>query len=459
LDKTGWEPVAIEYGEGVIKVLVPPWCDILGMRAFPALKNPEKQIEASLSDPVGGPPVKKLVASFESPPGDLTVAVAVSDNTRPVPYNGEAVDGILLPLLKRLEKAGVKRKHITVIVGTGTHAPTSTRWKKRALGRNIFGRYAVVDHDCTSPDLVSIGKVGGVEVKIDDRFMRAGMRVVTGLVEPHFMAGFSGGRKAVCPGLVNIEATRLFHGGAYTDDPNAASLILQNNPCHEFALEVARRAGVHFSINAVLNNNMRLAGVFAGGLEKAHLEAAKTVGRHALVRADREYDVVLTHGGRVAVNHYQAAKAAYAAAPVIKRGGTVILVSSSSDPEPVGKPEYKKTMAVLKECGIGEYSRLIRSDGWIFTPDQWQAQKWDQFFQKIGSFEGLIYCTTNIGPSELRSLPGRPGYDFIENGIISIECMVQNAIDETVQKVLREQKTCTMAYVKDGPYGVPSLSS
>lgn len=111
----------------------------------------------------------------------------------------------------------------------------------------------------------------------------------------------------------------------------------------------------------------------SGGLERAHFRAAERVAGSAAVRIDREYDVVLTHGGRVTVNHYQAAKAAYEAIPAVKRGDTLILVAHNDDPEPVGKPEYRKVMELLKKSGPGEYSRLIRGGGWTFIPDQWQA--------------------------------------------------------------------------------------
>ena len=164
---------------------------------------------------------------------------------------------------------------------------------------------------------------------------------------------------------------------------------------------------------------------------------------------------MLTHGGRVAVNHYQAVKAAYSVIPIIKHGGVVILVAHNGDAEPVGKAEYKKVIRVLCEKGPGAFTDLLKSGSWQFILDQWEVQKMDQFFKKVGSFDGLIYCTNNIKPKELKQLPGRSGYAFVAPGCRDIATMVQNAIERAVTS--SQGKEPRFAYVKDGPYAVPVL--
>jgi nickel-dependent lactate racemase len=458
LNRTDWKSVEFEYGDNTLHVRVPSWCETLKMKHLPALVNPKKNIEDSLSNPIGSPPLKELAASLPKSPEKIEVAVTVSDNTRPVPYSSEKDDGILLPLLLELEKAGIKRKNITIIVGTGTHVETSPAWKKRAFGSLILERYRIVDHDSTSSDLCEIGNIDGVEVRVNQDFCRADLRIVTGLVEPHFMAGFSGGRKAVCPGLVNLETTNLFHGAAFMDHPLATNLILDGNPCHEFSLKVAKRVGVHFSINVILNNDMKSAGIYSGGLETAHLKAVDKVKEYAAVPAQHEYDIILTHGGRVAINHYQAVKSACCTIPIIKKGGTVILAASNEDPEPIGKETYKRGLQLLKEMGVGKYSERIKSDGWQFVPDQWEVQKWDQFFTKIGSFNGLIYCTTGIESKAFEKIPGRSGYNFVSNATPNNREMVQACVDYTVSRAIQNIGKPTMAFIKEGPYAIPVLS-
>lgn len=455
MGRDGWKPVSVEYGDRSFQVMVPEYCDVLEMKHAPALRNPKEHIERALSHPIAGLTLETIATSLHKPMKDIQAAVAVSDNTRPVPYHSERGDGILLPILKRLEKVGIARRNIKIIVATGTHVATSGEWKHKAFGDCILEHYEIRDHDCTSPDLCSLGSFMGIPVRINPNFFRADLRIVTGIVEPHFMAGFSGGRKAVCPGLVNLEATHFFHSAKYMDDPRATNLVLKGNPCHAFALEVARNAGIHFCISAMLNDEMELAGVWAGELEKSHEKAVERVRQCAEIKVKHEYDIVLTHGGRVAVNHYQAVKAAYSIIPIIKHGGVVILVAYNGDAEPVGKAEYKKVIRVLCEKGPRAFTDLLKSGSWQFILDQWEVQKLDQFFKKVGSFDGLIYCTNNIKPEELKQLPGRSGYDFVAPGCRDIATMVQNAIEHTVTS--SQGKEPRFAYVKDGPYAVPFL--
>jgi hypothetical protein len=373
-----------------------------------------------------------------------------------VPYSSNRPDGLLLPLLQRIERAGVSPDSITLIVATGTHVATTTTWKEKHLGQEILGRYRCIDHDCQDRSLVPLGSFEGVQVCINRQFMEADIRIATGLVEPHFMAGASGGRKTVCPGLINLEATHRFHGAEFMDHPRATNLILEGNPCHEFALKVARTVGVDFSVNATVDSTGKLTGIFCGELERAHEEAVRQVFSETTIAAHHTYELVLTIGGKVAVNHYQAAKAACATIPILTQGGFVVLVAHSGDEEPVGKDEYKECLQELGAKGPGRFSAAIRDRNWQFRPDQWQVQKWDQFFQRISSFNHLVYCTTNIPPAILERLPGTSGYGFARGEERSISAMCEGAVQELharAKKVFgRPPRT---AVLPDGPYAVP----
>jgi hypothetical protein len=342
-----------------------------------------------------------------------------------------------------------------IIIGTGTHVPTSDQWKKDAFGTGIKVRYRIIDHDSTSHDLCFLSEIDGIPVRLNRQFMKSDIHITTGLVEPHFMAGVSGGRKAVCPGLINIEATNVFHGPGFVDNPKADNLILEKNPCHEFSLKVARKARVDFNVNVTLNREMELSGVFAGDLEGSHREAFEMVKESSLILVDREYDIVLTQGGSVAINHYQSAKAACGAVPILKKGGIVILAAHNSDMEPVGKENYKKLLKLYVEKERGKFTDLISSDEWQFVPDQWEIQKWEQFFRKAGSFDNLIYCTTGIRPEILKNLPCKSGCDLTDTGDITE--MVQHAVFDAVDRTDQMPGRSTMAFVKEGPYAVPVL--
>lgn len=453
-----WKFIQLEYGEDTLNLKVPPFCDILQRKEIPPLQNPTQAIEDALSRPIGSSPLEKIIASRGKSASRISVAITVSDNTRPVPYSSEREDGILLPLLRRLEKAGIRDENITIIVGTGTHLPTSREWKEKAFGKPITEKYRILDHDSISSSLVSIEKVGGTEVRINRQFMQADIRIGTSLVEPHFMAGASGGRKAICPGLINIQATHIFHGPGFMAHPSATNMVLEGNPCHEFALEVARRVGVQFSVNVTVTAEGRLTGVFAGDLEGAHQAAVKKIKDTWVIPCSHEYDIILIPGGKVAVNHYQAAKAACGVISIIREGGVLILAAHNTDPEPVGKDEYKKVMRVLAEKGPGRFTEFIKSNNWQFVPDQWQVQKWDQFFQKVGSFDNLIYCTTGIPPEVLQALPGRSGYEFVEGEHTPPDEMVQKAIVYAVKEMRQKLgRNPRMGFVKEGPYAVPVI--
>jgi len=448
MNTSNWRTINIEYLESYITVEVPPTCDILQMKPTPPLPNIAEEIDYAFDHPIQSKTIEQMVSLHSKRAEELTVAIAVSDNTRPVPYHSTHAEDILSPLLSRLERAGIKKQNIKIIIGCGTHAPTSDQWKKRAFGDEVYENYRLIDHDCYSSDLVSIGKVMDIPVKINRDFIQADLHIITGLVETHFMVGASGGRKAICPGLINIEATQVFHGPEFMANPQADNLIFQDNPCHEFALEVARRTRVDFAVNVLLNSDFRICGITTGELEASHQKAVDQLRQFSQVTIDRTYDIVLTHGGKGALNHYQAIKGAWAALPAIKKGGYLILLAHNQDVEPIGSKYYKELLQRFREVGLGNFYPLISSPHWTFTPDQWEVQKWEQLFTRIGGFDHLIYCTVNIPPQLLANLPGVSGYQFIQGSQSDITTMLQEAIYYCV----RQKENPTMAFLKEGPY-------
>ena len=451
IDLKNWKEIGIEYFDREFTIKVPNHCEILEMKPIAPLSNPRQKIEEVLDNPTASKTLEKIIKDFPKDPNSITVAISVSDNTRPVPYHCDNKEGILLPILNRLKISGVNKENILIIVGCGTHQATTKQWKKDAFGTDIINEYKIIDHNCYSEDLEPLGMVQGVSVKVNKSFYDADIHIITGLVETHLMAGASGGRKAVCPGMVNIEATQVFHGPEFMENKNAADLVLKNNPCHKFALEVAKRTRIDFSVNVILNGDARLCGVFAGELEKAHELAVDKIREYTQVEVDNEYDIILTHGGKGTVNHYQAIKAAMGTTPAIKEGSIVILVAHNNDSEPIGTENYKRLMRIFMENGLGNYLPMIKDPKWQFTPDQWEPQKWEQFFIEIGGFDNLIYCTTNIPPKDLDLLPGTSGYTLVEKPSPKIEEIVQNAVLHAIRKKGIDSR---MAFIKQGFYVV-----
>ena len=256
----------------------------------------------------------------------------------------------------------------------------------------------LLDHDCENNDLLeSIGATKrGTHVYVNRDFYFADLKIATGLVESHFFTGISGGRKTVCPGLVDVKTIQKFHGPYYLEDPNATNLVLEGNPCHEEALEVARTVGVDFVINVNLDKDLRLIGVFAGDMNEANLKAYDFIKGYAEIPLDEEFDIVLTHSGYVGRDHYQTAKAGVGALPVVKEGGIIIIAANNRDfIEPIGSPEYRSLIHLLKLQGPDGYLDLIRTPHWKFTKDQWEPEVWGKVLRKVGE-KGVIYCSLEI---------------------------------------------------------------
>jgi len=424
------------------------------------LKNPAKEIQKALDRPCGGPNLEEIIRVKGKRAGQLKVAITISDITRPVPYGGKK--GILLPLLKKLQALGIRRENTRIIVGTGTHRASTPKEKLEMVGKGILSAYEILDHDCEDPSiLVPVGKTPtGTEVFLNRFFHEADVKIATGLTESHFMAGASGGRKAVCPGLVDLRTIQKFHSPEFLESPCATNLVFEGNPCHEEALAVAKAVGVDFAVTVTLDKDMRMTGVFAGGLEEVLERAVKKIRTYVAIPVEEEFDIVLTHGGYVGRNHYQAAKAAVGAVPAVKEGGVVILAADNRDAEPIGGPEYKTLTHLLKLQGPDRYVELLKSPAWKFTKDQWEPEVWGRVLKKVGE-KGLIYCTSDIPEKDFALLPGVGGYDFLSRGskkrgrVRKVEEMVQNAVLYFYQVSKEKNLNSRVAFIREGPYAVP----
>src|SRR4030043_1244701 len=456
IDTKDWKKVSVEFGRNILEISVPANCAELSMKEVPILPNPQEAIEEAFVNPINSPPLEEIIHRKGKPPGEMSVAIAVSDITRPVPYKGES--GILPPLLRRLESSGIKKEKIRIIVGTGMHRASTDEEKVEMYGKEVVEQYTILDHDCENQDLLeSIGTTKrGTHVYVNRDFYVADLKIATGLVESHFFTGISGGRKSICPGLVDVKTIQKFHGPTYLEDPNATNLVLEGNPCHEEALEVAQTVGVDFVINVNLDKDLRLLGVFTGNMVEANLRAFEVIKGYAEIPLREEFDIVLTHSGYVGRDHYQTAKAGVGAIPAVKDGGTIIIAANNRDFEPIGSPEYKTLLHLLKKQGPDGYLGLIRSPQWQFTKDQWEPEVWGKVLKKVGE-EGLIYCSLEIERKNYCLLPGVCGLDFLKGKRIkpSLEKaqeMVQNAVLFAVYRYRERGTEPTLAFIREAPY-------
>ena len=463
IDVKDWKKISVEFGRDVLAVSVPPTCVELSMKEVPALSDPGAALEKAFANPIGSPTLEEIIRTKDRSPEKLSVAIAVSDITRPVPYQGEG--GILSPLLRRLESSGIKKENIKIIVATGMHRASTPDEKVEMYGKEVVEQYTITDHDCENNGLLeSIGTTKrGTHVYVNRDFYFADLKIATGLVESHFFTGISGGRKSICPGLVDVKTIQKFHGPTYLEDPRATNLILEGNPCHEEALEVAETVGVDFVVNVNLDKDLRLLGIFTGNMVQANLRAFEVIKGYAEIPLHEEFDIVLTHSGYVGRDHYQTAKAGVGALPAVKKGGVIIIAANNRDfIEPIGSPEYRSLIHLLKLQGADGYLGLLQTPHWKFTKDQWEPEVWGKVLRKVGE-EGVIYCSLEIDRKNYCILPGVCGLDLLKGKrktptLERAQEMVQNGVLLAIHRYREKEIDPSMAFIREGPYAVPVLN-
>jgi nickel-dependent lactate racemase len=456
---TAWKKISVSFGGTDLAIKVPSQTKTLAMGSTAPLPEVKTAVGHILNHPIGTPGLREIIAGKGSP-DHLKVALVVSDITRPVPYRGEG--GILLPLLRHLEQGGIPPSAIRIIVATGMHRPSTAEERVLMMGEEVVQGYAIEDHDSENPSgLRYVGRTqAGTPVSVNRTFLEADLKICTGLVESHFMAGFSGGRKSVCPGLVDRETVQRFHGPDFLDNPRAHNLILKGNPCHEEALQIARMVGVDFILNVTVNEKYEITGVYGGDMVEAHLRACEHVQQAISIPIDQPFDIILTHGGYTGLNHYQTAKAACAAMDALKEGGALIIAACHGDQDPVGSDEYTTLLHLLKLQGPDRYVEILKSPSWQFTKDQWEPQMWGKVIKKVGE-AGIIYCCPQIPEEDFCRIPGRSGCAFLKRRRPTApdrlaRSMIQKAIKVVHEDFVRQYGAePTVAFLRDGPYGIP----
>ena len=439
------------FGAQYAPLDLPVGSRILRMSETAPLQDPAAAIRAALSAPIGCASLAELARNRKAANPAATAVIVVSDFTRPVPYHGDG--GLLWPLVDTLLAEGFRPAEILVLVANGTHRAMTDTELRAMLDARVFDLgIPVRNHDFRDIALLQdLGRTRrGTRVMIDRRYLDADLKIATGLIESHFMAGASGGRKAICPGLVGEETTYVFHGPELMAHPNSHDLLLDGNPVHEESLEVARMAGVDFLLNVTLSHDFQITGVFAGDLEAAHLAGFKALRRAVAIPVDEPAQVVVTHAGFVGRNHYQCAKCAVASLGALREGGWLVLLADTNDPkERIGALSYRVTLGLLKLIGPERFLQCIQSPDWTFLPEQWQVQQWGRLFRRIPQDHLLMY-SPSFTPEDWRTLPGLP-LDAPDGP----DCM-NHALQQAFDHIARaEGRLPAVTYLADGPYAIP----
>ena len=338
----------------------------LAPRLAHPLVEPVGAVEAALDSPIGTAPLEQLARGRQS------AAISVCDITRPAP-NGL----VLPPVLSRLEKAGIPRERITILIATGLHRPASDAEIREICGDFVAGSYRVENHDARRlADHRHLGSSkSGTPVYIDERFVSAGLHITLGFIEPHLMLGFSGGRKLIAPGLAAQETIKVLHSPKFMRDARASEGSIDDNPLHSELLEIARLARHDFVVDVALGRGTPgvrpICGVFAGEPVAAHRRGVEFVSQVMLETLDEPVDAVITTSGGYPLDltFYQAIKGITAAAHIVKPGGKILLLAACQ--EGAGAAEFGR---MLRESpSREEFLRRILTAP--VTIDQWQIEK------------------------------------------------------------------------------------
>ncbi len=319
--------VELAYGRRGTSVEVPDTAEVVAPVDLPALDDEAAAITEALRHPLAGPPLAEIAGR----PG--TVAVVFPDLTRPMPNRT-----VLPPVLAELARAGVPDERITLLCATGTHRQATAAEMEELVGPGIVARYAIVDHDATSDAHVCVGEVDGTPVLLQRQYVEADVRIVTGFVEPHFFAGFSGGPKAVCPGLAATETILEAHHPRRIADTRATFVTRAGNPVHDFVRAATALAPPHLSLDVAINRARRVAAVFAGPLPAAHDAACAYVRSSAVREVEAPFDLVVSTNGGYPLdrNLYQAVKGMAAAERIVRDGGIIVMAAACEDGMPAG---------------------------------------------------------------------------------------------------------------------------
>jgi nickel-dependent lactate racemase len=355
---------AFAFGKTGLTVSLPdgPRYTLVEGRSAGALADATAAIEAELDHPIGSKPLVELAASKR------TAAISVCDITRPAP-NSQT----LPPLLDRLHAAGIPVDGITILVATGLHRGATRTEIQSILGAEIAGRYRVVNHDARLMDEHrSLGTTAsGTPVFIDRRFLDADLHITLGFIEPHWMLGFSGGRKLVAPGLAAQQTIQVLHSPRFMREPLANEGSIDHNPLHAELLEVVRMARHDFLLDVALTQQRAICGVFAGAPELAHAAGVDFVRSSSLTRVPQFADAAIASaaGHPLDLTFYQSLKGFHSAHHIVKPGGRILLLCECA--EGIGSPEFAAMLRSYK--GPQQFLDQIASAPVVI--DQWQLEK------------------------------------------------------------------------------------
>jgi nickel-dependent lactate racemase len=424
--------VELAYGRGRLAVALPAGCEptVIRQQPLPPLRDPVAAVADALRNPVGSAPLLQLAA------GRRSACILICDITRPVP------NGLFLrPLVEQIVAAGVPLAEITVLVATGLHRPNLGDELAELVGDPwVLEHVRVENHDARDDAAHrSLGRTAtrGTPVSLDRRFVDADLKIATGLVEPHFMAGWSGGRKVIAPGVAHHTTIRTFHSARFMEDPRAVQCTLQGNPLHEEQLEIVRMLGDVYALNTVVDEERRLVQVAFGEVVQSHQAVVDHVAAAVRVPVVRRFGTVLTSAAGYPLDktYYQTVKGMVTPLDVLAPGGTLIIASECS--EGFGSAEFRAAQQRLARLGPDAFLATLTGKD-LADVDEWQTE-----MQLKPMRHGRVELySTGLAAAD-RALT-------VVHVVDDLTAAIQASMDRTADR--------GVAVIPDGPYVIPVLA-
>ena len=421
--------VKLLYGKnGITLNIQDDWnANIIRKPLMPIIDDISGEVNKALNNPINSLSIDKISSKGKS------VCILVCDITRPVPNKL-----FLKQIIIKFINAGISADNILIIIATGLHRPASQDEINEIIGSSWVLKNIKIENHFARDDSMhkNIGttKQGNI-VKLDKRFVDADIKIATGLVEPHFMAGYSGGRKVIAPGIAHADTITTFHSARYMENPNATSCNLINNPLHEDQLEIVNMIGQVYAINCVIDEERNLSYINFGEIISSHMKAVNFVSSFAKVKCNNSYNTIITSaaGAPLDGTFYQTVKGMVTPLEILKKGGDLIITSECS--EGLGSEEFIASQKKLLEIGPNKFlENILKKD--FAAIDEWQTE------MEIKSLiKGNIFLFSE-GLSEKDKL--YTGVNIINN--------IAKTVDESIKR-----HNNNIAIIPEGPYVIPAI--
>ena len=420
--------VELLYGKSTLPVHFADDLDvtIIAKPPMPVLDDSAAAVQQALAKPVDCPPLTELAR------GKRSASILICDITRPVP------NGLLLrPIIEALLAAGMDADNIALLVATGLHRPNEGAELEQLVGDPwVLSHVAVANHDAQDDNAhidLGVTPTRGTPVKLDRRFVDADLRLAIGLVEPHFMAGYSGGRKVVVPGIAHADTIRTLHSARYLQDPRTTQCQLDGNPLHEEQLQIMRLVGGAYAVNTVIDDARRLAFVNFGEIVASHLQAVAFAHDFLTVPVPRRFRTIATSAAGFPLDqtYYQAVKSMVTPLDILEPAGNLLVAAECG--EGLGSPSYRVSQQRLLDEGAARFEASLKDK------PQADVDEWETQMQLRSQNAARIRLLSKLGDED--------------QALTGVECV--ESLEEAVRQSVAETNDNAVAVIPEGPYVVP----